>query len=335
VTTVYFVRHAQADNSVREGRGRPLTDKGWHDRALVTAFLADKRIEVVVSSPFKRAVDTVADFAERYGHQIETIEDFRERRSDSDMRRDHPDFLAVVKRQIADFGYTYSDGESLEQVQARNIGALNDVLDRYAGKTIAIGTHGVALSTMIGYYDDAYGIDDFWAMMELTPWVVRMDFDGRNCVGMVKADLFAHEGGAVAEACKVRTAGLGALKGYRFVVVFARYQGRWLYCRAKKRDSFETAGGHIECGETPLDAARRELYEETGAVEFDIRPIFDYSVHRPTEYSNGQVFLADVRELGDMPGYEMAETRLFDGVPDVMRFPQILPVLFEKVKELT
>ena len=333
MTTVYFVRHAQADNSVREGRARPLTEKGWRDRALVTAFLADKRIEVVVSSPFKRAVDTVADFAERYGHQIETIEDFKERRSDSDMRRDHPDFLVVVKRQIADFDYTYSDGESLGQVQARNIGALNDVLDRYAGKTIAIGTHGVALSTMIGYYDDTYGIDNFWAMMELTPWVVRMDFDGRNCAGMSKFDLFAPVVAAYDQG-RVETADFWSMKGYRFVVVFARYRGQWLYCRAKKREVFETAGGHIEHGETPLEAANRELYEETGAVRYAIRPAFDYAVYLPTGYSNGQVFLAEIDELGDMPGYEMAETRLFETVPDAMRFPQILPVLFERVKEL-
>ena len=132
--------------------------------------------------------------------------------------------------------------------------------------------------------------------------------------------------------CTVRTAELGALKTYRFVVVFARYRGKWLYCRAKERAVYETAGGHIEAGETPLDAAKRELYEETGAVRFDIAPAFDYSVHLPAEYSYGQVFLAHIHELGELPDYEMAEVRLFDTFPEAMRFPQILPVLYEAIQ---
>jgi hypothetical protein len=74
-------------------------------------------------------------------------------------------------------------------------------------------------------------------------------------------------------------------------------------------------------------------------------------------FANGQIFLAEVHELGEMPsrapvahwpggprsarplrgcvpGFEMAEVKLFDTIPDKMRFPQILPVLFEKVRDM-
>jgi len=132
----------------------------------------------------------------------------------------------------------------------------------------------------------------------------------------------------------VRTYPLGDLCGYRYTVIFARYQNKWLYCRAKERDTFETAGGHIEKGEKPLEAAKREFFEETGVVKFDIKPVFDYAVYRENDFANGQVFLAEVHELGDMPCFEMSEVKLFDTIPDKMRFPQILPVLFEKVRDL-
>jgi 8-oxo-dGTP diphosphatase len=132
----------------------------------------------------------------------------------------------------------------------------------------------------------------------------------------------------------VRVYPLDELGGYRFVVIFVRYQNKWLYCRAKERDTYETAGGRIEKGETPLEAAKRELFEETGAVKFDIKPAFDYTVYREDDFANGQVFLAQVHELDEMPGFEMAEVKLFDAIPDKMRFPQILPVLFENVREV-
>ena len=331
MTTVYFIRHAEADNTNRDGRNRPLTAKGLADRRLVTEFLQDKKIDAVLSSPYKRAVDTVAPFAEKNGFEVELVEDFRERKSDGDWNREM-DYEPFNKRQWADFSYTLSDGECIAEVQERNIAALNKVLQKYKGQNIVIGTHGMALSTIINYYDKTYGYDDFFDMLYITPWVVRMDFNDDGCIGMEKIDLFNPGRQPDYEKCKVCVADAGALKAYKYTVIFARYQNKWLYCRAKDRDCYETAGGRIESGETPLEAAKREFYEETGAVSYDIAPAFDYSVSVETGYANGQVFFARVHELGAIPDFEMAEVKLFDTIPDKMRFPQILPVLFEKVR---
>jgi len=127
---------------------------------------------------------------------------------------------------------------------------------------------------------------------------------------------------------QVLTANLGEYKDYTYTVIFAKYNNKWLFCRAKARDVFETAGGHIEPGESPLEAAKRELYEETGAVKFDIIPAFDYSFS-----SSGQVFYAEIYEINEMPDFEMAEVGLFDALPDNLRFPQITPVLFARLQE--
>ena len=189
MTAIYFIRHAEADNTNRDGRNRPLTEKGLADRRLVTKFLQDKNIDAVLSSPFKRAVDTVADFAEKNSFEIELIEDFRERKSDSDWLRES-DFFPFIERQWADFSYKLSDGECLAEVQERNISALNKVLKKYENKIVAIGTHGMALSTIINYYDKSYGYEDFVAMIDIAPWVVRMDFDENICISMEKINLF-------------------------------------------------------------------------------------------------------------------------------------------------
>ena len=58
---------------------------------------------------------------------------------------------------------------------------------------------------------------------------------------------------------EVRVLPLGSCASYRYVVVFVRYQSKWMFARHKARDTWETAGGHIEEGETPFEAARREL----------------------------------------------------------------------------
>ena len=79
---------------------RELSAKGLKDRELVTGFLMDKQIDAVLSSPYKRAIDTVRHFAEKQKKDIIIVEDFRERRIDSDWIED---FDSFCKKQWENF----------------------------------------------------------------------------------------------------------------------------------------------------------------------------------------------------------------------------------------
>ena len=93
----------------------------------------------------------------------------------------------------------------------------------------------------------------------------------------------------------------GSLKSYKYVVVLSEYQGKILLSRHKCRKTWETQGGHIEAGEQPLDAAKRELFEETRDLVFDIQPLCDYWLERkermtgPTAWCSVPSFIAWVR----------------------------------------
>lgn len=77
MTHVFFVRHARPNYDNHDDFSRELSPQGMADRALVTRFLADKQIDAVLSSPYKRAVDTVKAFADQYGFPVQTIDGFR------------------------------------------------------------------------------------------------------------------------------------------------------------------------------------------------------------------------------------------------------------------
>ncbi len=326
MTTIYFIRHAQSDSHIKQDDIRPLTEKGLKDRELVTGFLSDKNIQVALSSPYKRAVDTISDFTEKNNLTIQTINGFRERKVDNAWIED---FWGYVERQWRDFDYKFSDGECLNEVRERNINALEKVLDEHSGKNIVIGTHGSALSQIIHHYDNRYSHADFMKMVNIMPWVVKMDFVGRECVLMTKIDLYNL--GETEKNIEVNVFNEGSFESYRYVVIFASYQGKMLYCRNKNLQVYETAGGKIEDGETPLEAAKRELFEETGATDFSIIPILDYKAQSDMGFAVGKIFFAEINELGEIPEeFEMEEVKLFDTIPDKMRFPQILPVLYEK-----
>lgn len=127
----------------------------------------------------------------------------------------------------------------------------------------------------------------------------------------------------------------GELQTYKYVVVCSNYQGKWLMSRHKKRTTWETQGGHIEPDETPIDAARRELYEESGVKDAAIYPVCDYYGYDSTGHANGMVFLAVIHQLGELPESEMSETRLFEQIPDHLTYPHVTPVLYaEAAKSL-
>ena len=63
----------------------------------------------------------------------------------------------------------------------------------------------------------------------------------------------------------------------KYAVIIARSEGKWVLCKHRERDTLENPGGHREPGETIEEAARRELYEETGALEYTLQEVGPYS----------------------------------------------------------
>lgn len=179
MTNVYFVRHAQANNAITDDMTRPLSEKGLQDRALVSAYLEQKAISAVFSSPYKRAYDTVFTFAARHSIEIVCSDDFRERRITDGWIADYDSY---AKQQWLDFSYKLPGGESLYDVQTRNVNALYRLLPAYPEKNIAIATHGTALSTIINYFDKTFTYRSFLGIINLMPWIVHFQFDGERCV---------------------------------------------------------------------------------------------------------------------------------------------------------
>lgn len=131
----------------------------------------------------------------------------------------------------------------------------------------------------------------------------------------------------------------------RFVDIVARYEGKWVLCRVRGRENWECPGGHIEEGETAYEAAARELWEETGACEFIIKPVGFYGVNgndgliQSDMEIYGQIYYAEIKKLGTLPDFEVQEIQLFDKLPDNWTYPYAHPLfcalaenLYVKVK---
>jgi len=119
-----------------------------------------------------------------------------------------------------------------------------------------------------------------------------------------------------------------------YSVIAAKYGNGWLYVRHHKRKTWEIPGGHIEKDETADEAARRELMEETGALDFTIECVSTYSVLKNGETGYGRLYLAEISTLGPVPDTsEIAEVKIMDSLPENLTHPDIQPYLYQRVLE--
>ncbi|WP_135553910.1 histidine phosphatase family protein [Paenibacillus cymbidii] len=157
-TIIYMVRHAESPYTEGTERTRGLTVKGKVDVEKVTEILKEEGIDVVISSPYKRAILSVEGLAQNLGSDIKTFEDLRERHFADEMIESN-ELMSLIKGKFYDFDFSLPGGESNSDCQNRAVAVIKNLLQEHSGKKIALGTHGLVMTLMMNYFDSSYGLD--------------------------------------------------------------------------------------------------------------------------------------------------------------------------------
>ncbi|MFG6345940.1 MAG: NUDIX domain-containing protein [Lachnospiraceae bacterium] len=123
----------------------------------------------------------------------------------------------------------------------------------------------------------------------------------------------------------------------RFAVIIAKTDGQYVFCKHKSRNTLEVPGGHREPGEVILDTAKRELYEETGAIDFDIHPVCVYSVTAEDNFNGeesfGMLYAAEIRAFEPELHSEIKKIFITADMPTDWTYPDIQPKLMEEAEK--
>ncbi|EFI65764.1 MULTISPECIES: histidine phosphatase family protein [Bacillus cereus group] len=187
MTIIYFVRHAHSTYT-KEERERPLSEKGHCDAENVIHLLKDKHIDVVISSPYKRAIQTVQGIANTYHVSIEIEEDLRERLLSSEPVADFNDAIENVWE---DWSFAYEGGESNDVAQRRAVICMQSILKKYKGKNIVIGTHGNIMVLLMNYFDSKYDFR-FWKILRM-PDIFKLNFHNEDLVAAERIENTGHQ----------------------------------------------------------------------------------------------------------------------------------------------
>ncbi|MGG4168859.1 histidine phosphatase family protein [Rossellomorea vietnamensis] len=174
MTKLYLVRHAHSVYTAEE-LTRPLSEKGRRDAVSVTERLKKEKIDVVCSSPYKRAVETVEGIARHINQEITLVEQMRERTLSS---VPVGNFQEAISSVWAEPALSLEGGESNLIAQKRGVNGIFKILKEYNGKNVVIGTHGNIMVLVMNYFDETYGVE-FWRELEM-PDIYCLTFDDAN-----------------------------------------------------------------------------------------------------------------------------------------------------------
>lgn len=173
MTSIYFVRHAQPDLSIKDNYIRPLSKLGEEDSIIVCDFLSDIKFDALYSSTYKRSYQTIYPLAKKLNKEIIQIEELKERLYG---KRDVPIDIYFYN-QWKDFNYKCIGGESLNDVIARNVPIIDDLVRKHNNQNILIGYHGTNLCAILSYYTKTFNYEDFLKYKPLLPLVIKMNFE--------------------------------------------------------------------------------------------------------------------------------------------------------------
>jgi len=119
-----------------------------------------------------------------------------------------------------------------------------------------------------------------------------------------------------------------------YVAIAARHNGSWVFVKHRRRGGYELPAGHPEAGEDTVEAAVRELTEETGAIDFIIEPVTYYSVDAGQGKEYGRLFFAEVETLGAIiDNAEIEGLAFFRRRPRKMSLPEVMSFLYRRASE--
>jgi 2,3-bisphosphoglycerate-dependent phosphoglycerate mutase len=172
LTNLYFVRHAHSTYTPDELR-RPLSEKGQIDTEIITQILKEENIDYMISSPYKRAVQTVEGVADYFGKEVIVENGFKER-----ILSEGPveNFNLAVTKVWEEPAFSWEGGESNIIAQKRGVEVTLKVLERYEGKNIIVGTHGNIMVLIMNFFDKKYDFS-FWKELSM-PDIYKLTFNG-------------------------------------------------------------------------------------------------------------------------------------------------------------
>lgn len=150
---IYVIRHCEATGQPPEA---PLTDKGHLQAIELAEYFSAIKINRIISSPYKRAIDTIQPLAKTFNIEVETDRRLEERVLS---RENLQDWLGKLSASFEDLDLKYEGGESSREAMNRIVEVVNEVYSTEQNTIIV--SHGNLISLLLKYFNNEFGFDNW------------------------------------------------------------------------------------------------------------------------------------------------------------------------------
>jgi 2,3-bisphosphoglycerate-dependent phosphoglycerate mutase len=151
---IFLIRHCEAQGQPAQA---PLTNKGHTQAIALSEFFRDIPIDRIISSPFKRTIQSIEPLAKRLNLEIETNDLLTERVLSS---QNLSDWLEKLRDTFDDLELKFEGGESSNEAMKRIVEVVEGAFESETQNTIIV-THGNLLSLLLRYNNNEFGFDEW------------------------------------------------------------------------------------------------------------------------------------------------------------------------------
>ncbi|WP_353856312.1 histidine phosphatase family protein [Bacillus sp. Bos-x628] len=152
--TYYFIRHCQASGQSEEAT---LTQQGIVQSQALAQLFSDIHLNQIISSPYKRAVQSIEPLAHEKQLKIHIDNRLSERVLSSKIL---DDWYEKLKLSFTDMNIVFEGGESSQDAMYRIVEVLHEQIDSEEDHTLFV-THGNIMSLLLKHFDSTIGFKEW------------------------------------------------------------------------------------------------------------------------------------------------------------------------------
>ncbi|WP_051508710.1 histidine phosphatase family protein [Sporosarcina sp. D27] len=170
---LYLTRHCEA---VGQAHDAQLTKQGMQQAEVLADFFSTIQVDRIISSPYKRAIQSISPFKMKTGVPLETDERLTERVLSNENLED---WFEKLEASFEDMELRYAGGESSLEAMKRIIEVLEEIIQSDV-ETSIVATHGNLLSLALMHYGGDFGFEN-WKNLS-NPDIFLLEIDGDQIV---------------------------------------------------------------------------------------------------------------------------------------------------------
>lgn len=165
---IYVIRHCEAEGQPSVA---PLTERGLKQAVDLVAFFDNIKVERIIASPYKRAVQTIQPLAKQLNIEVEINNQLIERV----LSTNHlSDWFEKLRTTFEDYELKFEGGESSQEAVKRIIEVVEDVFKGEFENTIIV-THGNLMSLLLNHYNKEFGFNDWLNLSNPDVYLLKSD----------------------------------------------------------------------------------------------------------------------------------------------------------------